>query len=179
MRPIDIGLSARQCEGSIALLNVALCNESLLLIKTKKAYWDVVGPQFFSIRSLLEAQYAALQSFADRFAERIRALGGYPTGTASGFLRHATLREQPGEVHGVGTSLGCLLQDHEATIRQLREAIDRADVNFADRGTSDCLALAMQKHEEMAWMLRSFLEGEAVQSDGRTDVPDGRQPALA
>jgi starvation-inducible DNA-binding protein len=36
----------------------------------------------------------------------------------------------------------------------------------------------MEKHEEMAWMLRSFIEGESVQPDGQkqpagTKVPVG------
>jgi starvation-inducible DNA-binding protein len=179
MRPPHIGLSPRQCEGSIALLNVALCNESLLLIKTKKAHWDVVGPQFLAIHRVLDDDYAQLQESTDRLAERIRVLGGYPTGTASGFLEHATLREQPGELRGVTGIIEGLLQDHEAVIRQLREAADQTDVGYGDRGSSDTLVALLQKHEVMAWQLRSFLEGEAVQSDGRIEVPEGRLSALA
>jgi len=33
-------------------------------------------------------------------------------------------------------------------------------------GTADFLTGLMEQHEEMAWMLRSFIEGESLRSDG-------------
>jgi starvation-inducible DNA-binding protein len=46
MRSINIGLSDRQREGVITLLNQDLSDLYLVLVKTKKYHWDVVGPQF-------------------------------------------------------------------------------------------------------------------------------------
>lgn len=171
MRPLHLGLSDEQREGSVRCLNLALCNEYLLLIKTKKAHWDVVGPQFLAIHQLLDSQYEQTDDFVDQLAERVRALGGCPVGTAAGFIEGATLREQPGKIPGATGIVRALLQDHEEVIRELRKGAERADVTFADRGTSDLFVRIMQAHEHMAWMLRSLLEGDAVISDGQLDLP--------
>jgi starvation-inducible DNA-binding protein len=47
----------------------------------------------------------------------------------------------------------------------LREHIDQCSEAFHDEGTADFLTGLMEGHEEMAWMLRSFIEGKAVQPD--------------
>lgn len=171
MKKLHIGLTEEQRKGSIDLLNPALCNESLLLIKTKKAHWDVVGPQFLTIHKMLDEQYEKIAQMVDKLAERIRALGGFPIGTAAGFLQGATLREQPGTVPNATAILRGLLDDHEHVCCHLREAAGLADVRYDDRGTSDFLVSMLQAHEETAWMLRSFLEGASVQPEPREARP--------
>lgn len=59
-----------------------------------------------------------------------------------------------------------LVRDHEQIIRNLREHIDRCSDEFHDEGTSDFLTGLMEQHEQVAWMLRSFLQGEPVESNG-------------
>jgi len=44
--------------------------------------------------------------------------------------------------------------------------VDQSSEEFHDEGTADFLTGLMEQHEEMAWMLRSFMEGEAIGSDG-------------
>jgi len=126
-----------------------------------------VGPQFLTLHKLLDAQYEKIAEFADSVAERVRALGGYPVGTAAGFLEGASVREAPGSLELATEAVTHLLDDHETVIRVLREKANSTDKTANDRGTSDFLVAVMQEHEEMAWMLRSFLEGEAVLSDGK------------
>jgi starvation-inducible DNA-binding protein len=72
-----------------------------------------------------------------------------------------------------------LLEDHEQIICVLREMIDRCETQHGDRGTSDQLCGLLQEHEEAAWMLRSFIEGEAVRSDGQVKLPASASPSLA
>ena len=60
-----------------------------------------------------------------------------------------------------------LVQDHEQVIRNLREDIDKCSDQFHDEGTADFLTAKMEEHEEMAWMLRSFLEGESLDPSGK------------
>ena len=98
MRPLNIGLSEEQRQGVVNLLNQDLSDAYLLVIKTKKYHWDVVGPQFRTLHQLWEEHYEAISENIDAYAERVRALGGYPVGTAEGFLKHATLREHPGDL---------------------------------------------------------------------------------
>jgi starvation-inducible DNA-binding protein len=166
MRKINIGLSVETRRDVCDLLNRVLADEYLLLIKTKKYHWDVVGPQFRSLHELLEEQYQLLTETIDAVAERVRALGGYPVGTAEGFIKYASIKEHPGDIPNATTMVSRLADDHEQVIRNLREFVDQCDEKYNDQGTADFLTGIMEQHEEMAWMLRSFIEGEELHPDG-------------
>ncbi|EAW38149.1 Dps family protein [Lyngbya sp. PCC 8106] len=175
MPTLNIGLTDEQRQGVIELLNVNLADMYLLLIKTKKYHWDVIGPQFRTLHELWEEHYEALTINIDSTAERIRALGGYPIGTAKGFLEKATLREHAGDLPNANEMVQRLVTDHEQIIRNLRENIDHCSEKFHDEGTADFLTGLMEQHEEMAWMLRSFIEGEQLKPSGK--IPDDRVKA--
>lgn len=166
MRPLNIGLTDEQREGVIGLLNSDLANAYLLLIKTKKYHWDVVGPQFRSLHMLWEEHYEALQISIDAIAERIRALGGYPVGTAQGFIDHSTISEDEGNLTTAHQMVENLVVDHEQVIRDLRKHSKKAEEDFNDPVTQDFINGLAEQHEEMAWMLRSFIEGEAMSGNG-------------
>jgi starvation-inducible DNA-binding protein len=166
---INIGLSEQQRQGVVDILNTILADAYLLLIKTKKYHWDVVGPQFRTLHELWEDHYEALTASIDAIAERVRMLNGYPLGTAAGFLQNASLKEHPGDLPSAQEMVKRLVVDHEQVIRNLREAVDATSEEFHDEGTSDFLTGLMEEHEEMAWMLRSFIEGEAFDTSGQRD----------
>jgi len=177
MRNINIGLSEEQRQGVIELLNRDLADAYLLVVKTKKFHWDVVGPQFRSLHEIWEEQYEAITENIDAIAERIRALGGFPLGTAQGFLNAASLKEEPDNLPLATEMVSRLVDDHEQIIRNLREHIDACADQFHDQGTADFLTGMMEQHEEMAWMLRSFIEGQALTSDGSQPSAEMRVPA--
>ena len=68
MRPLNIGLTDEQRTGVINLLNRDLSDSYIVLIKTKKFHWDVVGPQFRSLHEIWEEQYQALSENIDAIA---------------------------------------------------------------------------------------------------------------
>ncbi|MDY6938466.1 MAG: Dps family protein [Cyanobacteriota bacterium] len=166
MRNLNIGLTEEQREGVVALLNQDLADLYLLLIKTKKYHWDVVGPQFRTLHTLWQEHYEALTESIDAIAERVRMLGKYPVGTAEGFLKLTSLKEHPNDLPSANQMVERLVEDHEQVIRNLRSHIDACSEDFHDEGTSDFLTGLMEQHEEMAWMLRSFIEGQELQPDG-------------
>jgi starvation-inducible DNA-binding protein len=166
MPKLNIGLTEEQRHGVIELLNRDLADLYLLLIKTKKYHWDVIGPQFRTLHTLWEEQYEALTTNIDATAERVRALGGYPLGTAAGFIEYSSINEHSNDLPSANEMVGRLVQDHEQIIRNLRENIDSCSEEYHDEGTADFLTGLMEQHEEMAWMLRSFLEGEALEGQG-------------
>ncbi len=176
MRAINIGLTQEQREGVINLLNQDLADAYLLLVKTKKYHWDVVGPQFRSLHQLWEEHYEKLTENIDALAERVRALGGYPVGTMEGFLKIATLKEHAGNVPTATGMVANLVQDHEQVIRNLRDHVDRSGEQFHDQGTADFLTGLMEEHEEIAWMLRSFIEGQALEGDGTQPATETKTP---
>jgi starvation-inducible DNA-binding protein len=166
MHPINIGLTELQRQGVIDLLNHDLADAYLLLVKTKKFHWDVVGPQFLTLHKLWEEHYNTLTVNIDACAERIRTLGGYPIGTMKGFLALTSLDEHPDDVPMATGMVAILIEDHEQVIRNLRGHIDQCSDDFCDQGTADFLTGLMEQHEQIAWMLRSFIEGEALAGNG-------------
>ena len=177
---INIGLSEEQRQGVIGLLNADLSDSYLLLVKTKKYHWDVIGPQFRTLHQLWEEHYEALTANVDAIAERVRMLGGYPLGTVEGFLKNSTLREHPGDLPGANEMVSRLVADHEQVIRNLRDHVSQSSEKYGDEGTADFLTALMEQHEEMAWMLRSFLEGDQLSPSGTRDSADSLKiPAKA
>lgn len=166
---INIGLTEMQRQGVITLLNNALADTYLLVVKTKKYHWDVVGPQFRSLHALWEESYEALTINIDAYAERVRMLGGYPLGTVEGFLKRSSIREHPGDLPNTQQMVMRLVLDHEQIIRNLREYVKQVSEEFHDEGTADFLIGLMTQHEEMAWMLRSFVEGDSLEPLGNRD----------
>nr|WP_228041177.1 Dps family protein [Nodosilinea sp. LEGE 07088] len=121
---INIGLSDQQRQGVVGILNQVLADAYLLLIKTKKYHWDVVGPQFRTLHELWKEQYEALTASIDAIAERVRMLNGYPLGTAAAFLKHTSLKEHPGDLPNACEMVRRLVMDHEQIICNLRTAVD-------------------------------------------------------
>ena len=176
MRIINIGLTKEQRQGVMNLLNQDLADSYVLIVKTKKYHWDVVGPQFRSLHELWEEQYEKLTENIDALAERIRALGGFPVGTMGEFLKIATLKEHSGDLPLATEMVARLVEDHEQLIRNLRDHVDQCSQQFHDEGTADFLTGLMEEHEQMAWMLRSFIEGQALEPSGAQPEAETKTP---
>jgi starvation-inducible DNA-binding protein len=177
MRPINIGLTDAQRCGVIELLNHDLADVYLLLVKTRKYHWDVVGPQFRTLHELWQEQYEMLSNHVDEIAERTRALGGYPLGTAEGFLRYASIKEHANDLPTSTEMVRRLTSDYEQIIRNFRAHIDQCSDEYSDEGTADFLTGLMEEYEEVAWMLRSFVEGESLQGRQRDQETAKNTPA--
>ena len=159
MKP-KIGITDKNREGVISILNVLLSDEYLLYTKTRNFHWNVVGLQFNDLHKFFESQYEALAEIADETAERVRALGGKSFGTLVEFSKHSRLKEKPGQYPSAEDMISKLLSDHEAIIEHLRTDLETCTHDYQDAGTTDFLTGLMEQHEKMAWMLRSFLESK-------------------
>jgi starvation-inducible DNA-binding protein len=94
-----------------------------------------------------------------------------------GFLNLTTLNEHSGDIPSATGMVCQLIEDHEQIVRNLREHVDRCTDEFHDQGTADFLTELMEEHEEMAWMLRSFVEGEELQPDRtKPQIEEGKTP---
>lgn len=157
MKP-NIGMPDADRNGVVEVLNTILADEYLLYTKTRNYHWNVVGPRFNDLHKFFEGEYEALNDIVDEVAERARTLGGWSAGTLAEFLKRGSLREHPGEYPDAGAMIANLLADHEALIRKLRSDATKVLETFKDAGTNDFLTGLLEKHEKMAWMLRSLSE---------------------
>ncbi len=161
MKP-GIGLSDKQREGVVKILNTLLSDEYLLYTKTRNYHWNVTGPQFNDLHKFFESQYDGLNDIVDDVAERARSLGGNAIGRLKEFLEHTRLKEHPTQYPSAREIISNLLADHEAIVRSLRADLETCAEKYGDAGTTDFLTGLMEQHEKMAWMLRSFLEGRSA-----------------
>jgi len=138
-------------------LNSILADEHVLYIKTRKAHWNVEGPDFIAQHQFFEEQYGQLEEIIDTVAERIRAIGHYSEATMRDFLKLTHLNEKSIEKNDSLSFIKELLEDHQSIIIFLRENIDRYDNEWHDSGSSDFISGLMETHEKMAWMLRAHL----------------------
>ena len=67
-------------------LGKILADEFVLYTKTRKAHWNVEGPDFYNKHIFFENQYGELEKVIDDVAERIRTLGHFPPATLKEFL---------------------------------------------------------------------------------------------
>ncbi|MFC0775428.1 Dps family protein [Terrimonas alba] len=156
MQPM-IGIKEEHLAKGAQLLSVFLADEFVLYTKTRKAHWNVEGPDFHEKHKFFEEQYEQLDEIMDDVAERIRSLGHYAPATLKSYLELTHLSEQWSEKNdGVGF-VKELLIDHESIIIRLRESINQFANDLQDAGTSDFITGLMETHEKMAWMLRAQL----------------------
>jgi len=154
----EIGVSDADLAGAAQILNTLLADEYVLYTKTRNCHWNVTGPQFNDLHRFFERQYEDLNEVVDEVAERARTLGAPALGTLNEFSDATRLSEQPGVYPDAMTMIGNLLDDHEAIIRTLRTDLETCAQRYHDIGTNDFLTGLMERHEKMAWMLRSFLQ---------------------
>lgn len=154
----NIGLDSDARRAVVGLLNVTLADEIMLTVKTRCAHWNGRGADFLGLYSLFETQYQQLDKITNEIARRARMLGGFAIGSLAEFLSCTRLEEQPGVVPDVLH----LLADYETSIRFLREDARKCAEEYEDAGTFEMLVGLMRLHEEMAWMLRSYLEADSL-----------------
>lgn len=153
-----IGITEKNLTEVSKILNTLLADEHVLYIKTRKAHWNVEGPDFLTKHMFFEQQYKQLEKIIDDLAERIRTLGHYAQATMAEYLTLTHLSEESKETNNSEGFIKELLRDHETIIIHLRENIEKMEEKWRDDGTSDFITGLLKTHEKMAWMLRSHLK---------------------
>ena len=153
-----IGIKEENLAAVAYSLSQILADEFVLFTKTKKAHWNVEGPDFHSKHLFFESQFQQLDNIIDTVAERIRTLGHYAPGSLKEYLELTHLSEQSRESNDSNGFITELLADHESILIHLRENINRFGTVLHDLGSSDYITGLLETHEKMAWMLRAHLK---------------------
>lgn len=151
----NIGINEADRQAVSEQLSKLLADEFILYTKTRNAHWNIEGSDFHSMHIFFEGQYQQLDELMDSVAERIRKIGHYAPGTLRQILDLTHLTEKMESKNDSAGFIKELLEDHESIIEFLRGNINPFASKFNDAGTSDYITGLMEKHEEMAWMLRA------------------------
>lgn len=152
---MNTGIKGNNRQELADTLSRSLAETYVLYLKTQGFHWNVVGPMFYGLHKLTEAQYEDLAAAIDEIAERIRALGFPAPATFAEFLRLSAITEMSG-APTTEQGIQALVSDHETASRTFREAVALADEDN-DIVTADLLTQRTKVHEKAAWMLRSLL----------------------
>src|SRR3977135_2311765 len=81
------GLKTDSAERVVKLLQDRLNSLNDLALTLKHVHWNVVGPHFIGVHTMLDPQVDAVRLMVDDTAERIAALGAPPVGTPGALVK--------------------------------------------------------------------------------------------
>ena len=150
------GLKTETASEVIALLQDRLHALNDLALTLKHIHWNVVGPQFIAVHTMLDPQVDGVREMVDDVAERIATLGGSPTGTPG-----ALVAERSWDDYSVGRAdsiahLAALNLVYTGVIEAHRTAIDKTA--SPPPVTQDLLIAQARELEQYQWFVRAHLE---------------------
>jgi starvation-inducible DNA-binding protein len=150
---LDTGIADEGANAVAEALSDALADSFSLYLKTLGVHWNIVGPSFFGLHKLTEAQYEDIDAAIDVIAERIRALGHIAPAAFGDYAKRSVV-ESTTTIASAADMIKALIDDNEAVARRLRKAVAIAD-EADDVFTADLLTARIGKHEQNVWMLRA------------------------
>jgi starvation-inducible DNA-binding protein len=150
------GMKPGNAERVNTLLQDRLNSLNDLALTLKHVHWNVVGPNFIAVHTMLDPQVEAVRLMADAAAERIAALGGSPVGTPG-----AMVKARNWDDYSIGRAdaiahLGALDVVYAGIIEDHRSAIDTLEE--LDLVTQDLLIGQAGQLEQFHWFVRAHLE---------------------
>lgn len=152
----------------VNLLNQILADIFVLYVKVLNFHWNVIGPHFNHIHTMLGAMYTAIGLSIDSLAEHIRSMDAKPLATMSEFLAGANnvTEESPSDCSDRNL-VGILSRDFKEVTDYISLVVNHIDDEFkADRNnrffadsTLDMLTALLQEFEKHTWMLKSSKDG--------------------
>lgn len=127
----------------------------------KHVHWNVVGPTFIGVHTMLDPQVDGVAAMIDATAERIATLGSSPNGLAGNMVRTRTWDDYPLQRALVPDHLGELDSVYVGVIDDHRKAIE--SVSDADPITEDLLIGQSGILEQYHWFVRAHLESSTGQ----------------
>ncbi len=175
------GLSSGDADRINELLQGRLTALIDLELTLKHIHWNVVGPSFIGVHTMIDPQVDAVRLMVDAVAERIATLGGMPVGTPGYVATHRSWEDYSILRATTMEHLGALDVVYSGIVEDHRSAATELD--GLDLVTQDMLVGHLDQLEQFQWFVRAHLEA----SDG--SIPEstteeegaaaGRQRAAA
>lgn len=150
------GLKTDSAERVVKLLQDRLNSLNDLALTLKHVHWNVTGPNFIAVHTMLDPQVDAVRAMVDETAERIAALGASPVGTPGALVAQRDWDDYSIGRAGTLEHLGALDVVYAGIIEAHRRAIDSTEE--LDLVTQDMLIGQSGQLEEFHWFVRAHLE---------------------
>src|SRR4051794_36369706 len=142
----------------IELLQQQLDMLNDLALTLKHAHWNVTGPHFIAVHTMLDPQVAAVRDMADELAERIAAMGGCPDGRIGGIVARRGWDE-----YNLGTADAL---EHLAALATVYARVVSAHRQSAAAGESDAvvhdlLTAQSAQLEKFSWFVGAHTAASA------------------
>ena len=150
------GMKSDDAEKVVAILQDRLNSFNDLALTLKHVHWNVVGPHFIAVHTMLDPQVDAVRLMVDETAERIATLGASPVGTPG-----ALVAQRDWDDYSIGRAdtqqhLAALDVVYTGIIEAQREAIESTEE--LDQVTQDMLIGQANQLEQFHWFVRAHLE---------------------
>lgn len=158
-RPVEFtvpGVSAKDASAVIVLLQDRLNALNDLALTLKHIHWNVVGPNFIAVHTMLDAQVDAVREMVDVTAERIATLGASPCGTPGALVAARSWQDYSLGRDDALAHMGALDLVYAGVIETHRTAIGASEE--ADPVTQDMLIGHTAQLEQFHWFVRAHLE---------------------
>jgi starvation-inducible DNA-binding protein len=149
MKPDDAAEVIRLLQDRLNALND-------LALTLKHIHWNVVGPHFIAVHTMLDPQVDAVREMVDDTAERIATLGGSPIGTPGALVAQRSWDDYQVGRADTAAHLAALDIVYTGVIEDQRRGIQQTDE--ADPVTQDLLIQQTAQLEQFQWFVRAHLE---------------------
>lgn len=150
-----------------------------LQLNLKHAHWNVVGPRFIGVHTMLDPQVDGVRAMVDVVAERMAAMGVAPIGTPGEMVRDRDWEDYPIGLAQSFEHLGALNVVYSRVIENHRRVIEHA--GEVDPVTEDMLIGQVGEMELYQWFIRAHLTDDegTVATDGIASETQAAREALA
>lgn len=150
------GLGNKDASEVATILQERLNALNDLALTLKHIHWNVVGPHFIAVHTMLDPQVDAVRLMVDETAERIATLGGSPAGTPGAIVAQRSWDDYSLGRDDALAHLGALDLVYAGVIEAHRKAIEAAEE--LDPVTEDMLIGQAEQLEQYHWFVRAHLE---------------------
>ena len=139
-------------------LSSILCDEYILLTKTKNAEKNIQNIDFQADYAFFKAQSSEMNLIIEHIEKRVHNLGYYADALLKAFLKVMRFNKKKKKINDCAGYLKELLYDHENIITVLKNNTPLLQIATNGKQTDDFVTTLMESHEKMVWFLRSYLK---------------------
>ncbi|MEO7978229.1 ferritin-like domain-containing protein [Flavobacterium sp.] len=139
-------------------LSGILCDEYILLTKTKNAYRNLLSSDFQDEYQFFKAQSNEIDLIIAHVEKRVSDLGSYADAMLKALLKVTRFNKKKNKIKDSTSCLQELLNDHETLIAKLKSNTPLLANVSQENQSDDFITILTESHQKMVWFLRSYLK---------------------